>query len=59
MAKSNYSRTYEHELIQKLGEYEVSDHDLLLHFLAYLSSDQTCEILEDYCRECDIPYEED
>lgn len=56
--KNYYSRTYEHELIQKLGEYDVDEHDLLMHFLDYLSSDQTCEILEDYCDQCDIDYEE-
>lgn len=54
-----YSREYEDELLTKLREAGVTDEDLLGAFLVCLSSDQTCEVLEDACQTYDVEYEDE
>lgn len=53
-----YSRAYESELVELLNEYGVTHETIMNHLLCWMSSDDTCEALEDLCRECDIDYEE-
>ena len=48
------SRDYEDELLNKLRENGITDSDLLVCFLCYFSSDDTCACLEDACRTYDI-----
>ena len=57
--KHLYDRTYEHNLVQLLGEYEVEPSDLVQHLLGWMSADDSCRALEDYCRDCEIDYEEE
>lgn len=54
-----YSRDYENELLNKLLENGITHEDLVSCFLNYLSSDETCAVLEDACDTYDIDYEED
>lgn len=55
---ATYSREYEDKLLSRLREHGVTDEDLLGSFLVCLSSDQTCEVLEDACDTYDVEYED-
>lgn len=50
----SYSREYEELLIDILLDWGYSADTILSHFLGWLSSDQTCEILEDFFTDQDI-----
>ena len=49
-----YSREYEEELMDMLLDYGYSADTILSHFLGWLSSDQTCEALEDFFSDQDL-----
>lgn len=54
--KRLYSREYEEELLARLKENGVTEEDILSSFLECLSSDQTCEVLEDACDTYGVDY---
>lgn len=54
--KRPYDREYEEELLARLKENGVTEEDILSSFLVCLSSDQTCEVLEDACDTYGVDY---
>ena len=54
--RRGYSRDYEQALLGKI--LECSDCQLLLDYLLqWLSSDDTCKALEDFCNDYNIDYD--
>ena len=55
----SYSRDYEQGLLNTLLAAGFSYQAICEHLLNWLDSDNTCEALEDMCRDNDVQYEED
>jgi len=53
------SREYEQELLQKLYDAGISNKEIVGHLLGWMSSDDSCEALENMCTDYDLSEEED